>query len=68
MNIASENRRESQDISRKKLKELIMKEIPNVELCGIGADHALEHLNRAMKVAGDLVGLFNSTLIKVPGR
>ena len=68
MNIASENRCESQDISRKKLNELIMKEIPNVEWCGIGADHALEHLNRAMKVAGGLVGLFNSTPIKVPGR
>ena len=57
MDIVSENRCESPDISRKKLKELIMKEIPNVELCGIGADHALENLNRAMKIAGGLVDL-----------
>ena len=34
-----------------------MEEIPYVDFCGIGADHALEHLNRAMKVAGGLVGL-----------
>ena len=80
MNIASENKCESSDVSRKNLNELIMEEIPNAEFCGIGADHALEHLNRAMKVAGGLVGLtlnenacpslflFNNTPIKVPGR
>ena len=33
MNIASENGCESPDISRKKLKDLIMEEIPNVEFC-----------------------------------
>ena len=33
MNIASENGCESPDISRKKLKYLIMEEIPNVEFC-----------------------------------
>ena len=57
MNIASENGCESPDILRKKLKELILEEIPNVEFCGIGAGHALEHLNRAIKAAGGLVGL-----------
>ena len=57
MNIASESGCESPDISRRKLKELIMEEIPNVEFCGIRADHALERLNRAMKVTGGLVGL-----------
>ena len=34
-----------------------MEEIPDVEFCGIEAVHALEHLNRAMKVARGLVGL-----------
>ena len=33
MNIASENGFESPDISRKKVKDLIMEEIPNVEFC-----------------------------------
>ena len=33
MNIASENGCEGPDISRKKLKDLIMEEIPNVEFC-----------------------------------
>ena len=28
-----------------------------IPFCAIGADHALEHLNRAMKVAGGLVGI-----------
>ena len=57
MNIASENVCESPDISRKKLKELIMVEILDVEFCGTGADNDPEHLNRAMKVTGGLVGL-----------
>ena len=57
MKIASENGCESPDISRKKFNELIMEEIPNVEFCGTGANRALLHLNRAIKVAGSLVGL-----------
>ena len=28
-----------------------------VAFCGIGADHALEHINRSMKVSGGLVGI-----------
>ena len=28
-----------------------------VPFCAIGADHALEHINRAMKVSGGLVGI-----------
>ena len=30
---------------------------PNVAFCATGADHALEHVNRSMKVAGGLVGI-----------
>ena len=29
----------------------------DVPFCCIGADHALEHINRAMKVSGGLVGI-----------
>ena len=29
----------------------------SIPFCAIGADHALEHLNRGMKVAGGLVGI-----------
>ena len=29
----------------------------SVPFCAIGADHALEHVNRSMKVAGGLVGI-----------
>jgi len=29
----------------------------NVPFCAIGADHALEHVNRSMKVSGGLVGI-----------
>ena len=29
----------------------------HVSFCAIGADHALEHINRSMKVAGGLVGI-----------
>ena len=28
-----------------------------VLFCGLGADHALEHVNRSMKVSGGLVGI-----------
>ena len=30
---------------------------PRVSFCAIGADHALEHINRSMKVSGGLVGI-----------
>ena len=29
----------------------------HVPFCAIGADHALEHINRSMKVTGGLVGI-----------
>ncbi|XP_028413663.1 uncharacterized protein LOC114544233 [Dendronephthya gigantea] len=29
----------------------------HVPFCGLGADHALEHINRSMKVSGGLVGI-----------
>ena len=29
----------------------------SVPFCAIGADHALEHVNRSMKVAGGLAGI-----------
>lgn len=30
---------------------------PDVPFCALGADHALEHINRSMKVTGGLVGI-----------
>lgn len=30
---------------------------PHVPFCALGADHALEHINRSMKVSGGLVGI-----------
>ena len=30
---------------------------PHVSFCAIGADHALEHINRSMKVSGGLIGI-----------
>ena len=30
---------------------------PVVPFCAVGADHALEHINRSMKVSGGLVGI-----------
>lgn len=30
---------------------------PNVSLCGLGADHALEQINLSMKVSGGSVGI-----------
>ena len=44
MNIASENGCESPDVSRKKLKELITEEIPNVELCKPRKINESEHV------------------------
>ena len=29
----------------------------NVSLCAVGGDNSLEHLNRSMKVSGELVGI-----------
>ena len=35
----------------------IVNKNPNVSFCALGADHALEQVNRSMKVSGGLVGI-----------
>ena len=35
----------------------VVNKTPNVSFCGLGADHELEQINRAMKVSGGLVGI-----------
>lgn len=34
-----------------------MNKNPNVSFCSLGADHALQHVNRSMKVAGGMIGI-----------
>ena len=35
----------------------VVNKIAKVATCAVGADHALEHVNRSMKVSGGLIGI-----------